>query len=1304
MIKSSKMFSGTALRPPSTTLHSSPVANSPSLSQDRTQPAPQQTAQGLFSTGIPEINTAVFSENISRIPVVAIKSPILAKPIPIPNLFQGSVDLEVSSPANSAQKVFSQYTGITETEPCILLMSEFVPIFSSNQKNDQGKALSIKENAKIINAKTAINVLSQSFDVRALIGSNKRELSYYISKEDSFLNQLSRTTSKTIESLDLSSYAIPFFLTENSIGSLYEILKKSGYSSDNITKFTETKLWNQSLVELKRSLLTHTPGLTSTKFTRSNIHSDSDPFALSDIENQPEGIRRVWLNPYLSLPSSQEITSFSKLESNISEFSRFEEKKYVNLVETNLVNNVKSNSLNSKILNSLLSSYSDSGRDISIAANSIFKEANYSSYILKPENSSNIEYKFGYRLSPTGDNLQVWDHIVGRFPKSILDFSRNPTGKGKSLSSFSQETVESGEDFFNVLTFENNIIEGSSTTPGSVYYVDSSLTTQDGTSFDVTRLDQLIKKTKDAHETTKTIVEMLGYEIQKNSSTTGFSESYKKKPEIITSLESLIDRLSIVSSTYQKCMVISSLDEISSLDTSYMRTGFGLTSTESVGIRLASLICKAAVYPTKNYERTAGKLKTLLFMWLLNVALKQQDSSLSNESIILDLKNRISSYFSSIAVNASGQEIITASREARTFPFAVGSSPDISTYLESENDTQAVREKKAALITYTQSVSSRIFQIDANKGIWAEIVAILKEVLSLNLYSGEYTGYSGISKLGFIFGYFDLVLRVISSQTPENLLGAYSSSYQYTSTFKTITVSETGFLIDSVTKNQLNDFYSARYIKNGYKPKKYVKKLSDAITFLKSEEDVVISQTAVFRKYLLDLGTTLTSFRSFLKNNFESHITSLKSLYDTDQDLDKNQKISLINLSFAEEQIRLSRYIMSEMSDRIRSGSDLEGKLKSIPTFSDFPLGFTEFLPINETDIISYTMLSSYFKSVEFLKDKGNNKKIISLGIPPRLNRTLRTILRSTSGEKSVKESLIKVKLYKIDRLHPDVVYLPKSYLFEMNRFPTRAISNWNYNAFIEDDFNLLGIPSKLMSSEGSIFVHKDFTEAFPSSIYGNILLDEEKFEIYANHAISFLSEEYLRWFTDLHFDESRYNNFSSIEKTTSSSAEQYQTFVNVAKKSSIPIDISQQVKARFTDPASGETFDISLNSPGTYENSVTSTTANTKSYIIPMDSTISSYFDNETFVSKEETLKRRMSYMKKFDRVFNIIFDPDDFYVDDSVSSSTTLEALKNLGILVGGDQGTSKSSLPYKNRDTEIGDTTLDEYFVTIEPYDYV
>jgi hypothetical protein len=338
------------------------------------------------------------------------------------------------------------------------------------------------------------------------------------------------------------------------------------------------------------------------------------------------------------------------------------------------------------------------------------------------------------------------------------------------------------------------------------------------------------------------------------------------------------------------------------------------------------------------------------------------------------------------------------------------------------------------------------------------------------------------------------------------------------------------------------------------------------------------------------------------------------------------------------------------------------------------------------------------------LKEKGNNKKIISVGIPPRLNRSLRTILRSSGGEKFIKQNLIRLKVYKIDRLHPDIVYLPKSYLFEMNRFPTRIIGNWKYDSFISDDFNLLNVPSKLISSDGIISVHKDFTEAFPTSTYGSLLLDEEKFQIYANHAVSFLSEEYLRWFTDIHFDESRYSNFSNVENTETSSEKQYRTYINFIKNGSITPDSLQQVKARFKDPTSGETFDIAVSSPGANEKISIFSSANTRSYVIPMDSTILSYFENETFVTDVETIKRRISYMKKFDRVFNIIFDPDDFYVDDSVSSKETLESLKNLGILTGGDQGTSKNSIPYKNRDTESGDATLDEYFVTIEPYEYV
>ena len=146
-------------------------------------------------------------------------------------------------------------------------------------------------------------------------------------------------------------------------------------------------------------------------------------------------------------------------------------------------------------------------------------------------------------------------------------------------------------------------------------------------------------------------------------------------------------------------------------------------------------------------------------------------------------------------------------------------------------------------------------------------------------------------------------------------------------------------------------------------------------------------------------------------------------------------------------------------------------------------------------------------------------------------------------------------------------------------------------------------------------------------------------------------------------------------------------------------------IKARFTDPTSKESFEIPVNSPDSDGMAAgTTTSANTKTYTIPMDNTILSFFSNETFVLNIEDIKRRMVYMKKFDRVFNVIFDPDDFYVDTSVSPKTSVESLKKLGVLVGGDQGSSRKSLSYKNRDTSQEDVTLDEYFVTIEPYDYV
>jgi hypothetical protein len=111
-----------------------------------------------------------------------------------------------------------------------------------------------------------------------------------------------------------------------------------------------------------------------------------------------------------------------------------------------------------------------------------------------------------------------------------------------------------------------------------------------------------------------------------------------------------------------------------------------------------------------------------------------------------------------------------------------------------------------------------------------------------------------------------------------------------------------------------------------------------------------------------------------------------------------------------------------------------------------------------------------------------------------------------------------------------------------------------------------------------------------------------------------------------------------------------------------------------------------------------------TKSYVIPMDKTIKSYFNNETLLSDISIYKKRISYPKKFDRVFSMIIDSDDFMIDESMTSPQVLEDLKKLGSVEGGYNEDNDKMRPYKSREADLGDVSLIEYFVTVEPYDLV
>jgi len=102
------------------------------------------------------------------------------------------------------------------------------------------------------------------------------------------------------------------------------------------------------------------------------------------------------------------------------------------------------------------------------------------------------------------------------------------------------------------------------------------------------------------------------------------------------------------------------------------------------------------------------------------------------------------------------------------------------------------------------------------------------------------------------------------------------------------------------------------------------------------------------------------------------------------------------------------------------------------------------------------------------------------------------------------------------------------------------------------------------------------------------------------------------------------------------------------------------------------------------------------KGITVDMTNTVREYFMNETFFLDSGEYKRRAVYPKKFDRVFNIIFSPDDFLVDKTNSTKESLDHLRDRGILV-------EINGEYSVRDSTENDTSFDDYFVTVEPYDY-
>ena len=256
-------------------------------------------------------------------------------------------------------------------------------------------------------------------------------------------------------------------------------------------------------------------------------------------------------------------------------------------------------------------------------------------------------------------------------------------------------------------------------------------------------------------------------------------------------------------------------------------------------------------------------------------------------------------------------------------------------------------------------------------------------------------------------------------------------------------------------------------------------------------------------------------------------------------------------------------------------------------------------------------MMQGFFNNEEFYPKKGYNKQIISVGIPAGLFKNVNTFLKNKKS-KNKSDDVFKILIYKIDLLNPYIIYKPKSFLFEASRFPVRVYSELkkvgssydliptrNYSLFSgnEEKFKMGSLGNNMNDSFGD-----EYKGWSPS------LSTRDKEAILSNQTTSFLLENYLRIISGFNVNELTFNNIP---------LEEMKQAAENAKI--IPVEAIKK------DEMTSTTLqDINIGSRQ-YE-----------ARIRGLDKAAVKAIQNPDFyISK-------LLQPKKFDRVINIIFDPE--------------------------------------------------------------
>lgn len=426
------------------------------------------------------------------------------------------------------------------------------------------------------------------------------------------------------------------------------------------------------------------------------------------------------------------------------------------------------------------------------------------------------------------------------------------------------------------------------------------------------------------------------------------------------------------------------------------------------------------------------------------------------------------------------------------------------------------------------------------------------------------------------------------------------------------------------------------------------------------------------------------------------------------------------------QQALVARFLVSEIEERLggqltkKESTKPKSKIKPAtasgqnkpPAKPEAPtaqLVASDAMFLNE-DVVTPGMTNALFSMLregQFKSFGQSTVRIAAVGIPAGFSDNLTRVVKTKNATPvdfaERQRDVVAINVYKKDEQYDGLVFKPKSFLFELTRFVSRTADPDIGEA--EDFFTA---NQKLKHVDFSFELTNSYApegigldKLFSDPAYGFLTLDQ-KASMVRNHAVSVLLEMYVRLLTGMNLNEQAFvaNAAELLQKRAASSSFMKEAAtVHLSKVLGTPIILDQAV--------GGDPFLLdaqSLQQVDDFDQAqklvdVPTASGGLKEKLTEDLRTFARLFASRSMLSDGQIERTRLIAPKLFERVFNVAFDANTFEIDIKSSDPDTVKALTQQGMIVtfGGAQGQPVPILV--PRSTDSGHVTFEKYFVDVE-----